>query len=133
MVNGIKYLTTKGGITYPYAYTLNVMENIQNQYGSLKEWADYVEPKNGEEANIQAIIWFFTEAINEGIDMENEGKSDSEKRPFVTTKQVGRIITEVGIEEAAKQLKKSVVDSTQDNEVEILDTNSKNVMTTQNQ
>ena len=55
------------------------------------------------------MIFFFTEAINEGIEIENEEKG--EKRELVTSKQVGRIITEIGIIDAGQKLKNAVIDS----------------------
>ena len=51
--------------------------------------------------------FFFKEAINEGIDIENEKLK--EPVAFVNEKKVGRIISEIGIEEAGKQLKDAVV------------------------
>ena len=52
--------------------------------------------------------------INEGIDIENESKEV--KREFLTDKQVGRIITEIGMETLAKKMKETVIDSTKNDE-----------------
>ena len=99
----IKHLKCNG-IEYPFIYSLNVMSAIQKRYGSLDNWANKIEPKNGKkEPNIDALLFFFTEAINEGIDMENEKLQTP--RPLVDVKKVGRIISEIGLEEAGKQLK----------------------------
>lgn len=39
------------------------------------------------------------------------------KREFVTDKQVGRIITEMGMEALAEKMKETVIDSTKNDEV----------------
>ena len=103
----MKYLVTKDK-KYPFIYSLNVMSAIQSKYGSLDDWANLIETKEGKkEPNIEALLFFFKEAINEGIDIENEKLK--EPVAFVNEKKVGRIISEIGIEEAGKQLKDAVV------------------------
>lgn len=109
MGDEIKYLFTKNG-KFPFVYSLNVMEQLQNRYGTLKAWADKIEPKEGKEPSIKDLLFFFKEAINEGIDIENENNHES--KPFINEKQAGRIISEIGLAEATKQLKEIVVDST---------------------
>ena len=72
-----------------------------------------------------ALKFFITEAINEGIDIENE-KSD-EKRTSITSAKAGRIITEIGFQKVAKTINKMVSESVNTKE------NSKNAKTTKNQ
>lgn len=97
--------------TYPFVLNLNVIDLIQEKYGNLDAWADKIEgtvrDKNGKEIDkvlpsIKDLKWFFKEAINEGIDIENE--ENENKRSFITEKQAGRIITEMGIEWASKNI-----------------------------
>ena len=112
--NEINYLQLENGEKFPFIYSLNVMSAIQKKYGSIDNWANKVEPKGGKrEPNIDALLFFFTEAINEGIDIENE--KAQEKRPFVDSKKVGRIISEIGLKEAGKKLKGAVIDSSGNN------------------
>ena len=108
MGDELKYLRTKNA-TYPFIYSLNVMSAIQNEYGSITDWSKLIESKDGKEPNINALLFFFKEAINEGIDIENELKH--ENRDFVNLRKVGRIISEVGIQESSKQLKDAVISS----------------------
>lgn len=129
MGNEIKYLETKQG-TFPIAFTLNVMELIQNKYGSLNAWKDEIEPNDGTEPRISSVVFFFLEGINEGIDIENEKNNGSRK--FITSKQAGRIITELGLNESAKVIKEVVIDSNNGKD-ENGDHEPKNVMATQNQ
>ena len=55
-----------------------------------------------------------TEAINEGIEIENE-KTDA-KRKLISSKQVGRILTEVGISGTANKIMSTITDSVDDGE-----------------
>jgi hypothetical protein len=52
--------------------------------------------------------------INEGIDIENE-ENGTDIKPL-TLKQVGRMITEIGLMNATQTLNKTVIDSTKSNE-----------------
>ena len=72
MIDKITYLETDSE-KFPLAFTLNVMESIQDEYGTLSEWSELIRKQ--KEPNIKALKFFITEAINEGIDIENE-KSD---------------------------------------------------------
>lgn len=100
-------------ITYPLAFTLNVLEEIQKKYGSYEEWGKLTDGKE-KEINIEALKFGIREMINEGIDIENENQEV--KRDFLTSKQVGRIITNLGIKEMAKKVHTVVIDSTKTEE-----------------
>ena len=52
--------------------------------------------------------------INEGIDIENE--ENGTNNPLLTLKQVGRIVTEVGLGSATQVLNETVVESTKSDE-----------------
>lgn len=91
-------------------FNLNVMERIQEEYGTLEKWGDLTDGTSGE-PNAKAIIFGFCEMINEGIDIENE-ENGTDQKPY-TLKQVGRIITEVGLANATNVLNDTVVKSTE--------------------
>ncbi|MFA7256792.1 MAG: hypothetical protein WC047_04390 [Kiritimatiellales bacterium] len=91
-----------GDKEYPIAFTMNVIEIIQEKFGTLDQWSKAMEPDDDSEAQIKDVIWTFQEFINEGIDMENEERT--EKVPFVTHKQVGRIISSLGFAESIKTI-----------------------------
>lgn len=98
---------------YPLVFNLNVMESIQDEYGSLDKWGNLTDGIEGE-PNAKAVIFGFTEMINEGIDIQNEEKGTNE--PFLTKKKVGRLITEYGLIEATKTLNQTIVESTESDE-----------------
>ena len=121
MIDKITYLETDSE-KFPLAFTLNIMEALQDEYGTLSEWSELI--RNQKEPNIKALKFFITEAINEGIDIENE-KSD-EKRASISSAKAGRIITEIGFQKVAKTINKMVSESVKTKE------NSKNVKATKN-
>lgn len=108
MIDKINYLETKTE-KYPLVFSLNVMEAIQDKYGSIDKWSSLIQ-KNGE-PDIKALKFFMTEAINEGIEIENE--KNNEKRKSVTSKQVGRILTEVGLSDTANKIMTTISESIQ--------------------
>lgn len=97
---------------YSLIFNLNVMEAIQNKYGSVQKWGKLTESKDGKEPNAKALIFGFTEMINEAIDMENEEKGT--ETPMLTLKQVGRLITKAGLQDSAKKLNKAISESVKD-------------------
>ena len=126
MLDTIKYLETENE-KYPLAFTLNVMELIQEKYGSIEKWSELIQ-KQGE-PDIKALKFFITEAINEGLDIENERKGERGGeavspngdtirptgvwRKLITPKKAGRILTEIGLKQATKAVAGVITDSIQ--------------------
>lgn len=103
------------GRDYKLAFDLNVMELIQGRYGSLDAWMGKLF--GGEEENecdIKALKFGIMEALNEGIEIDNE-EQGADLKPF-TEKQVGRILTEFGLEKAMAKLTETMKDSTENEE-----------------
>lgn len=98
---------------YPIVFNLNVMEAIQEEYGTVQKWGELSEGKDGE-PNAKAVIFGITQMINEGIDIRNE-KNGTDVKPL-TLKQAGRLISRIGVDVASKQLQDTVIESTQSNE-----------------
>lgn len=95
---------------YSLVFNLNVMEEIQEEYGTLDKWADLTDGSKGE-PNAKAIIFGFHSMLNEGIDINNE-RYGLDVKPL-TLKQAGRIITRIGLDTATNVLNQTVIDSTQ--------------------
>ena len=89
-------------VDYPIAFSLNVLEVVQTECGSLEKWENEMQPKKGEPV-FKTVLFTFKEMINEGIDIENERKNES--RPFITHKQAGRLVTALGFLEAGKLIR----------------------------
>lgn len=106
MVDKINYLETETE-KFPLVFTLNVMESIQEKYGTIEEWSNLIQ-RDGE-PDIKALKFFITEAINEGIEIENE--KSGEKRKPITSKKAGRILTEIGLSGTAGKIMQAISDS----------------------
>lgn len=97
------------GKEYTLAWNLNVMEEMQDKYGSLEAWGKISE---GEEPKISSIIDAFEAMINEGIEIDNEKNGTNEKP--LTHRQIGRIISAYGVENAAETMKNAISEATKD-------------------
>lgn len=107
MKNTIVYIDTAKG-KYPLIFNLNVMEEIQEQYGSLDEWGKITSGEG--EPQIKSLKAGIMAMINEAIDIENEENGTNE--PMVTASKVGRIMSEVGIVAIVEKIKEITVAST---------------------
>ena len=97
------------GKEFTLAWNLNVMEEMQDKYGSLEAWGKISE---GEEPKISSIIDAFEAMINEGIEIDNEKNGTNEKP--LTHRQIGRIISAYGVENAAETMKNAISEATKD-------------------
>lgn len=95
MIDKLEYLDD-GDTKYPMAFTINVMEATEEEYGGLENWAKLMD---SSEPSYKALKFMVLEIINEGIDIENEKLKDDKKKDALTSKQVGRLITRIGLEE----------------------------------
>lgn len=125
---------------YKLVFNLNVMETIQDVYGTLDAWgsltdgteyakreyekqnneipwedlSDAEKAKYGGEPDAKAVIFGFTQMLNEGIDIENE-ENGTDLKPL-TLKQVGRMISEIGLGNATAEMNKTVIESSKADE-----------------
>ena len=109
MLNKLEYIEANNR-KYPVTFNINVMEEIQEAYGSISKWGAIVENAEGGEPKVKDLKIGLMAMINEGIDIENENTNGN--MPFVTAKQVGRIISEKGFEAITRVIKNLSVAST---------------------
>ena len=95
---------------YPVTFNINVMEEIQEKYGSIGAWGAIVENADGGEPKVKDLKIGLMMMINEGIDIENE--MNGTNNPFVDSRQVGRIISEIGFGAVTEVIKNLTVAST---------------------
>ena len=101
--------------TYKMVFNLNVMEEIQDEYGSLREWGELTDGKSSDgEPNVKALIFGLRAMLNEGIEIEND-ENESDIKPL-SKKQVGRMLTEVGIKKMNDDMNNLVIESTKSDE-----------------
>lgn len=94
--------------TYPIVFNLNVMEEIQEKYGSLDAWGEATQGEG--EVKIKDLKAGVMAMINEAIDIENENNETTE--PLVDEKRIGRIMSEVGIQKIVAAIQDLTVKST---------------------
>ena len=96
------------GVEYRLVFDLNVLEEIQDEYGSFGKWGDLVDGVDGE-TDIKAFKFGIHAALNEGIEIMNE-ENGTDIKPF-TLRQVGRMLTEIGLEKMDEILHQTLADS----------------------
>ena len=94
---------------YQLVFNLNVMQEIQEEYGTLEKWGELTDGKSGE-VNVKALIFGLTCMINEALEIKNEEEGLNE--PLFSKKQVGRLITKAGVQKSADRLNEAIVEST---------------------
>ena len=104
----MKQMIPYNGKEYGLEFNLNVMEKIQEEYGTLEAWGSMTDGKSGE-INIKALIFGIREMINEWIDIRNEENGTND--PMLTAKQVGRMVTALGFNRVAEKMNQTVIDS----------------------
>ncbi|MBR4656537.1 MAG: hypothetical protein IKO68_08240 [Oscillospiraceae bacterium] len=104
------------GKDLPICFNLNVMEAIQKEYGTLDKWFSLTGGAADEDAEIDvhALLFGMREMLNEAGEIAAE-KNNTEFKPY-THKQVGRIMTDVGLEKVLSSVQETVIESTQSNE-----------------
>lgn len=98
---------------YKVVFNLNVMEAIQDEYGTIDNWTELTSGTN-QEVNVKALKFGYTAMLNEGLEIEAEEK-DEEYKP-VTPAFVGRMLTDIGLENMTKTLQETVIESTKPDE-----------------
>ena len=100
---------------YKLVFNLNVMEKIQDEYKTIAKWGELTDGSKGE-VNIKALVFGLTEMINEAIDIDNDENGKNE--PFLSHKKVARMLTEIGIDNATKEVNNVVVESVKDKDAD---------------
>lgn len=95
MIDKLEYLNDDEH-KYPMAFTINVMESVEDEYGGIEKLAKLMDKT---EPSYKVLKFMVLEIINEGIDIENENLKDDNKKELLTSKQVGRLITRIGMDE----------------------------------
>lgn len=102
------------GVEYPLVFNINVLEAIQEEYGTFSAWLEKIAGEEIVEPDIKAIKFAYREMINEGIDMANEEKE--EDRNPVSMKFIGRMFTEIGLDRSLEKLTSLATASNQSGE-----------------
>ena len=101
------------GKDYKLVFNLNVMEVIQEEYKTINAWGELTDGKSGE-VDVKALKFGFAAMLNEGIDIDNDDNGTNE--PFLTLKQVGRMLSEIGFTLVTEDMNEVVVESVKSEE-----------------
>lgn len=101
MIDKVEYIEVND-IKYPIFCSLNVLEEIQDRYGSIGSWDKKITGKGEDENEISASDLKTTLAL-----MLNEGADILEKE-ILTEKQVGRILGQYGLHKALELVQEQV-------------------------
>lgn len=104
----VSTILKNGDKEYKLVFNLNAMQAIQEEYRTLEAWGDLTDAKDGE-PNIKALIFGMAAMINEAIEIENEDNGTN--KPLLTLRQVGRLLTDIGIDNATAQVNETVIKS----------------------
>lgn len=112
-MNEFSEMIEYNGTSYNLVFNLNVMERIQEKYGTMDKWGELSDGSAGE-PDIKALKFGLREMLNEGIDIANE--ENGTDIPMLTLKQVGRMITAIGFDRIAEAMNGTVIGSTKSDE-----------------
>jgi len=98
---------------YKVVFNLNVMEAIQEEFGTLDKWTELTSGTN-QEVNVKALKFGFTQMLNEGLSIEAD-ENGEEYKPL-TSAFVGRMLTDIGLDTMTKTLQETVIESTKTDE-----------------
>lgn len=80
------------GKEYNLIFNLNVLQEMQDKYGTMTECLNQAYGQMTGEPSIKVLAFMVTSMINEAIDINNEEKG--EKEPPVTEKMVNRMLSD---------------------------------------
>lgn len=103
------------GKDYKLVFNFNVMEEIQEEYGTIEKWGSLCEPtEKNKEPYVKALKYGFRAMLNEGIDIDNEENGTND--PPLTLKQIGRMLTDLDQNYAMNVLNQTIIESSKSNE-----------------
>lgn len=113
------------GKEYTLVFNLNVLEAIQEEYGTLTDWIEKAYGKGTNEPSAKALAFVIAEMVNEGIDIDNDERAPEEAEKPITPKTANRMLSEFmkksgGLEKVIEKVDKLMGESLQGGE------NSKN-------
>lgn len=109
MLKNVSKTVELAGKKYEMFCNINVLQELQDRYGSMQAWADHLDDAKGE-ASLKAVLDGLAVMINEGIDIAND---DGKNRQMITRKQLGRMVDEVSLPELLSTMGELISESMQ--------------------
>ena len=112
------------GKQYKIVFDFNVMQDLQEEYGTFNNWVEEACGKKSGEPSVKALSFAIMSMVNNGIDEANEDRKPEEQEKYITARTANRMLTEFaktkGLNNVIKQIDGLMSDSLQGGE------NSKN-------
>lgn len=90
-------LTYKGK-EYKLVFDFNVMQDLQEEYGTFNKWIEEAYGRENGEPSVKALAFAIMSMVNNGIEIENEERSPEEAVKPITSRQANRMLTELAKE-----------------------------------
>lgn len=87
-------LTYKGK-EYKLVFDFNVMQDLQDEYGTFNKWLEEAYGKETNEPSVKALAFAIMSMVNNGIEIENEERKPEEAIKPITARQANRMLTEL--------------------------------------
>lgn len=87
-------LTYKGK-EYKLVFDFNVMQDLQEEYGTFNKWVGEAYGQKTGEPSVKALAFAIMSMVNNGIEIENEDRKPEEAEKPITARQANRMLTEL--------------------------------------
>lgn len=100
-------LTYKGK-DYKLVFDFNVMEDLQEKYGTFNKWIEEAYGKKTGEPSVKALAFAIASMVNNAIEIDNEDRAPEEAEKPITTRQANRMLTALAAEGGLENVVKSI-------------------------
>ena len=105
------------GKQYKIVFDFNVMQDLQEEYGTFNNWVEEAYGKKSGEPSVKALSFAIMSMVNNGIDEANEDRKPEEQEKYITARTANRMLTEFaktkGLNNVIKQIDGLMSDSLQ--------------------
>lgn len=82
------------GKEYKIVFDFNVMQDLQEEYGTFNDWVDQAYGKKTGEPSIKALAFAIMSMVNNAIDEANEDRKPEEQEKYITSRVANRMLSE---------------------------------------
>lgn len=83
------------GKEYKLVFDFNVMQDLQDEYGTFNKWIEVAYGKESGEPSVKALAFAIMSMVNNGIEIENENRKPEEQEKPINARQANRMLTEL--------------------------------------
>lgn len=98
------------GKEYKIVFDFNVMQDLQEEYGTFNNWVDKAYGKKSNEPSVKALAFAIMSMVNNAIDEANEDRKPEEQEPYITARVANRMLTEFAKGKGLSKIVKKIDD-----------------------